>query len=39
MCKVVAISGLALSAQISALGAELVRLQDGRGADLLWDGD
>ena len=39
MGKVVAISGLALSAQISALGAELVRLQDGRGADLLWDGD
>lgn len=39
MPDVVAISGPALSAQISAIGAELVRLQDGRGLDLLWDGD
>ena len=39
MSDVVAISGPALSAQISAIGAELVRLQDGRGSDLLWNGD
>ena len=35
----VSISTAALSAEISATGAELVRLQDGAGADLLWDGD
>lgn len=35
----VAISSAALSAEISATGAELIRLQDGTGADLLWHGD
>lgn len=35
----VSISTAALSAEISATGAELVRLQDRAGADLLWDGD
>ena len=35
----VSISTAALSAEISATGAELVRLQDGAGADLLWDGN
>jgi galactose mutarotase-like enzyme len=33
------ISTAALSAEISATGAELVRLQDRAGADLLWDGN
>lgn len=35
----VSISSDALSAEISATGAELVRLRDGTGADLLWDGN
>ena len=35
----VSLSTTALSAEISATGAELVRLQDRAGADLLWDGD
>lgn len=35
----VSISSAALSAEISATGAELVRLRDHAGADLLWDGD
>ena len=35
----VSISSAALSAEISASGAELVRLHDHAGADLLWDGD
>lgn len=35
----VSISTDALSAEISALGAELIRLQDRTGAELLWDGD
>lgn len=35
----VSISTAALSAEISATGAELVRLRDGAGADLLWDGN
>ncbi len=35
----VSISTAALSAEISATGAELVRLRDRTGADLLWDGD
>ena len=35
----VSISTTALSAEISATGAELVRLRDGAGADLLWDGN
>ena len=35
----VSISTAALSAEISATGAELVRLQDRTGADLLWDGN
>jgi len=35
----VSIATTALSAEISATGAELVRLRDGSGADLLWDGD
>src|SRR5688572_3065837 len=39
MDDTVAISDPALSARISATGAELVRLQDGDGLDLLWDGD
>ena len=39
MSDIVSISAPGLSAQISAAGAELVRLQDGRGSDLLWDGD
>ena len=39
MDDTVAISDSALSAWISATGAELVRLQDRQGADLLWDGD
>lgn len=39
MADTVAISDSALSARISATGAELVRLQDGDGLDLLWDGD
>lgn len=39
MTETVSISSSALSARISATGAELVRLQDGGGRDLLWDGD
>jgi len=39
MAPIVSISTGALRAEISATGAELVRLQDGSGADLLWDGD
>lgn len=39
MADIVAISDSTLSAQVSAAGAELVRLQDGNGLDLLWDGD
>jgi galactose mutarotase-like enzyme len=39
MADTVSISDSTLSAQISPLGAELVRLQDGNGLDLLWDGD
>ena len=39
MSDIVSISSPRLSAQISATGAELVRLQDGRGSDLLWNGD
>jgi len=39
MVDVVSISGSALSAQISAMGAELVRLQDRGGSDLQWNGD
>ena len=39
MADIFAISDSRLSAQVSALGAELVRLQDGNGLDLLWDGD
>jgi galactose mutarotase-like enzyme len=35
----VLISSGALSAEIAATGAELVRLRDRAGADLLWDGD
>jgi galactose mutarotase-like enzyme len=35
----VSISTAALSAEISATGAELMRLQDRAGADLLWDGN
>ena len=36
---IVPIAGSKLQAQVSALGAELVRLQDEQGRDLLWDGD
>ena len=39
MADTVAISDSTLSAQISPLGAELVRLQDRDGRDLLWDGN
>lgn len=39
MADTVAISCSLLSAQISGVGAELVRLQDRDGLDLLWDGD
>lgn len=39
MASTVSISSPALSAEISATGAELVRLRDSTGADLLWDGD
>lgn len=39
MASIVPISSPALSAEISAAGAELVRLRDSSGADLLWDGD
>ncbi|MDI1283067.1 MAG: aldose 1-epimerase family protein, partial [Reyranella sp.] len=39
MADDVVISSAALSARISPMGAELIRLQDGRGADLLWNGD
>ena len=39
MASTVSISTPALSAEISATGAELIRLQDRTGADLLWDGD
>ncbi|MGQ0585226.1 MAG: aldose 1-epimerase family protein [Reyranella sp.] len=39
MTETVSISTARLSARISATGAELVRLQDGDGRDLLWDGD
>lgn len=35
----VSISNVALSADIAPLGAELVRLRDRNGADLLWNGD
>jgi len=35
----VVISSAQLRAQVSAEGAELVRLQDGQGRDWLWDGD
>ena len=39
MASPISISTVALSAEISATGAELVRLQDRTGADLLWDGN
>ncbi|MDP2329770.1 MAG: aldose 1-epimerase family protein [Reyranella sp.] len=39
MADIVAITDPRLSAQVSALGAELVSLQDRDGSDLLWDGD
>ena len=39
MLDTVSISDSTLRAQISPLGAELVRLQDRDGLDLLWDGD
>lgn len=39
MASTVSISTAALSAEISATGAELIRLQDHGGADLLWSGD
>ncbi len=39
MPETVSISDSTLSAQISSLGAELVRLQDRDGLDLLWDGN
>ena len=39
MAATVSICTSALGAEISATGAELVRLRDRTGADLLWDGD
>jgi galactose mutarotase-like enzyme len=39
MTDIVSISDPTLRAEISATGAELVRLQDSAGLDLLWDGD
>jgi galactose mutarotase-like enzyme len=39
MASTVSISTEALSAEISATGAELIRLQDRTGNDLLWDGN
>ena len=39
MASSVSISTAALRAEISATGAELVRLQDRTGAELLWNGD
>ncbi len=39
MASTISISTPALSAEISATGAELIRLQDHGGADLLWDGN
>lgn len=39
MTDIVSISDPTLRAEISATGAELVRLQDSAGSDLLWDGD
>ncbi|WP_289294421.1 aldose 1-epimerase family protein [uncultured Reyranella sp.] len=39
MASIVPISSPLLRAEISSTGAELVRLQDSAGADLLWDGD
>lgn len=39
MADLVSISDSALSAQIAAAGAELQRLQDRDGSDLLWNGD
>ena len=39
MADLVSISDSALSAQIAAAGAELQRLQDRDGSDLLWKGD
>jgi galactose mutarotase-like enzyme len=37
--KTIRLTGPGLAAEISELGAELVRLQDPEGRDLLWDGD
>jgi galactose mutarotase-like enzyme len=39
MAATVSISSPALAADIAPLGAELVRLRDRNGGDLLWDGD
>lgn len=39
MPDTVSISDSTLGAQVSALGAELIRLQDRAGSDLLWNGD
>jgi len=37
--KTITLTGSGLSAEVSEIGAELVRLQDQEGRDLLWDGD
>ena len=37
--KTIRLTGPELAAEISELGAELVRLQDREGRDLLWSGD
>lgn len=39
MASIVSIASPFLSAEISSTGAELVRLRDSTGADLLWDGN
>ncbi len=39
MASTISISTAALRAEFSATGAELIRLQDRTGAELLWDGD
>jgi hypothetical protein len=37
--KSITLTGTGLAAEISEIGAELVRLQDQEGRELLWNGD
>jgi galactose mutarotase-like enzyme len=37
--KTIRLAGPGLAAEVSEIGAELVRLQDHEGRDLLWSGD